>query len=44
MPKLGVRWCCLCPMPVNTNMLAFKGDEVKNAQQFASIMKPMMIE
>ncbi|KAK7116856.1 hypothetical protein V1264_002463 [Littorina saxatilis] len=40
----GVRWCCLCPMPVNTGMLQLKEGQVKTADQFMQKMQPLMIE
>ncbi|XP_076465266.1 15-hydroxyprostaglandin dehydrogenase [NAD(+)]-like isoform X2 [Babylonia areolata] len=40
----GVRWCCLCPVPVNTALLDFKGGEVKNDQELTKIMEPLKIQ
>ncbi|KAL8615074.1 hypothetical protein ACOMHN_013608 [Nucella lapillus] len=44
MPALGVRWCCLCPLPVNTAMMMFKGGEVKNTEEFRGRMEMVMIQ
>lgn len=44
MPALGVRWSSLCPMPVNTGMLRFKGGEIYDVDAFGEFVKPVMIE
>ena len=44
MPELGVRWCCLCPVSVNTEMMALQDDQIFDLHNFRQRMADTMLQ
>ncbi|KAK7465889.1 hypothetical protein BaRGS_00037541 [Batillaria attramentaria] len=44
MGEMGVKWRCLCPNAVNTNLLVFEENQVYDGDKFLEWIKPRMLE
>lgn len=42
--EMGVRWRCLCPHAVNTNLLVLEENQIFDQDRFMEVVKPFMLE